>query len=150
MQKNNWKSTSLLAIISTLTVVLLGSALFSTLGLPFLGSAGIVTFLVLLLLTLIASRFTVSVTSNDGLRCSRKSVADAFVFLAVMLYAIPPADTVGPAVLLAAIVGFVSTYRLATRREIIFTTGMAVISTFGAASFLRALGDPVAGPSGPT
>jgi diguanylate cyclase (GGDEF)-like protein/putative nucleotidyltransferase with HDIG domain len=125
--------------ISIVAAALLVAAAIGTLDLPLFESAGIISWLVLLLLTLAASRFTVSVTSTDGIRRSRKSIADAFVFLAVMLYAIPPANTVGPAVLLAAIVGFVSTYRLTNRREIIFTTGMAVISTFVAASFYSLL-----------
>jgi len=46
---------------------------------------------------------------NRGGIQSRKSVADALVFLAVILYTVPPAETAGPATLLAAIVGFVST-----------------------------------------
>ena len=147
MLNNNWKSTALLAAISVATVVLLVSAAVGMYYLPFFTGTGIVSWLVLLLLTLAASRLTVSVTSTDGVRCSRKSIADAFVFLAVMLYAIPPANTFGPAVLLAAIVGFVSTYRLTTRREIIFTTGMAVISTFVAASSYSFLVELFAGRS---
>ncbi len=81
-----------------------------------------------------ASRLTVAVTGTDGVSQSRKSVADALVFLAVMLYAIPPTDTAGPATFLAAIVGFMSTHRLTGRRESIFTTAIAVISTFFSAS----------------
>src|SRR5712672_3849574 len=124
METAHWKSTTVVAGISAMTVILLATAVYSMLGLPFLGSAGMLTSLVLLLLTLAASRLTFSVTSTDGIHRSRKSIADAFVFLAVMLYAIPPADTVAPAVLLAAIVGFVSSYHLTTRRELIFTIGM--------------------------
>ncbi len=134
MSTNNWKSTALLAVISALTLVLLVSGLASTIGRPLLTSTGILSLLIRLLLTLEASRLTISVTSADGVRRSRKSVADSFVFLAVMLYAIPPASVVGPAVLLAALVGFASTYRIATRRETIFTTGLSAISTFVAAS----------------
>src|SRR6266850_8129153 len=139
MLNHNWKSTALLAAISVATVVLLVTAAIGMFYLPFFTGTGMISWLVLLLLTLAASRFTVSVTSTDGVRRSRKSIADAFVFLAVMIYATSPANTVGPAVLLAAIVGFVSTYRLTNRREIIFTTGMAVISTFVAASFYSLL-----------
>ena len=40
--------------------------------------------------------------------------------------------------LLAALVGFFSTYRLAARREVVLKTGMAVVSTFVAASFYGA------------
>lgn len=130
----NWKSTALLWGICIASSIVLAAALIGTIDLPLLGSAGILSWLGLSLLTLAASRLTVSVTSDDGVHCNRKSVADAFVFLAVMLYAVPPTNAVGPAVLLAAFVGYVSTYGLTTRREMIFTTGMAVISTFIAAS----------------
>ena len=78
-------------------------------------------------------------TSNDGVLLSRESIADSFVLLAVMLYAVPPSNSAGPAVLLAALVGFFSTYRLAARREVLLKTGMAVVSTFVAASFYGAL-----------
>ena len=141
MMNSNWKSTALLGGISLVSSCLFLVALVGTLDLPFLGGAGMISWVALLLLTLAASRLTVSITCTDGVRCSRKSIADAFVFLAVMLYAIPPADTVGPAVLLAALVGFVSTYGLTTRREMIFTTGMAIISTFIAASLYGLLVD---------
>jgi diguanylate cyclase (GGDEF)-like protein/putative nucleotidyltransferase with HDIG domain len=89
---------------------------------------------VLLALTLVASRFTVSITTTVGVSQSRKSVADALVFLAVILYAVPPTETPGPATLLAAIVGFVSTYGLSSRRESISTTAIAIISTYISAS----------------
>jgi diguanylate cyclase (GGDEF)-like protein/putative nucleotidyltransferase with HDIG domain len=102
--------------------------------LPLLTSAGLLSWLVLLALTLVASRFTVSITTTVGVSQSRKSIADAFVFLAVILYAVPPAETPGPATLLAAIVGFVSTYGLSSRRESVSTTAIAIISTYISAS----------------
>jgi hypothetical protein len=111
----NWKSHLLLISISLLALVLLCSALVSTAKLPFLSSSGLLSWLLLLVLTLAASRFTVSITTAVGVSQSRKSVADAVVFLAVILYAVPPAQTAGPATLLAAIVGFVSTYGLTSR-----------------------------------
>ena len=112
----------------------LGIALVSTLKLPFLTRAGLLSWIVLVGLTLAASRFTVSISDTLGVQQTRKSVADAFLFLAVILYAVPPADTAGPATLLAAIVGFASTYGLASRRDSIATTAIAVISTFISAS----------------
>lgn len=124
----------LLGSISALGLLLLVSALISTVELPFLTRAGLFSWLVLLILTLVASRFNVSITTTVGAHQSRKSVADALVFLAVILYAVPPADTAGPATLLAAIVAFVSTYGLTDRRESIATTAIAVISTFLSAS----------------
>src|ERR1700752_2710019 len=86
-----------------------------------------------------SSPLTVRVASDDGILRSRESIADSFVLLAVMLYAVPPSNTTGPAVLMAALVSFVSTYRLATNREVLLKTGMAVVSTFVAASFYGAL-----------
>ncbi len=134
IETGTWKSTALLVSISLLGLVLIFFGLIATLQLPFLTSAGQFSWMVLLVLTLVASRFTVSITTSVGDSNSRKSVADAFVFLAVILYAAPPANTVGPATLLAAIVGFVSTYGLSSRRESLSTTAIAVISTFVSAS----------------
>jgi len=134
IENRNWKSTVLLISISALGTLLVCSALISTAELPLLTNAGLLSWLGLLLLTLAASRFTVSITTTVGVSQSRKSVADALVFLAVILYAVPPANTAGPATLLAAIVGFVSTYGLASRKESISTTAIAVISTFLSAS----------------
>jgi diguanylate cyclase (GGDEF)-like protein/putative nucleotidyltransferase with HDIG domain len=133
-EKRNWKSTVLLISISAVGVLLLCAALVSTVQLPVLTSAGLASWLALFVLTLVASRFTVSISTTVGVSQSRKSVADALVFLAVLLYAVPPAETAGPATLLAAIVGFVSTYGLASRKESIATTAIAVISTFISAS----------------
>jgi diguanylate cyclase (GGDEF)-like protein/putative nucleotidyltransferase with HDIG domain len=139
--KRNWKSLALSISILALGALLVCSALISTVQLPLLTSAGLLSWLVLLVLTLAASRFTVSITTTVGVSQSRKSLADAFIFLAVILYAVPPADTAGPATLLAAIVGFVSTYGLASRRESITTTAIAVISTFISASCYGLLAD---------
>lgn len=133
-EKRNWKSTVLLISISTLGFLLVCFGLIATVKLPFLTSEGLLSWLVLLVLTLAASRFTVSISSTVGSNQSRKSVADAFVFLAIILYAVHPADTLGPATLLAAVVGFVSTYGLSSRRECLATTAIAVISTFVSAS----------------
>jgi diguanylate cyclase (GGDEF)-like protein/putative nucleotidyltransferase with HDIG domain len=139
--KRNWKSPALSISILALGALLVCSALISTVQLPLLTSAGLLSWLVLLVLTLAASRFTVSITTTVGVSQSRKSLADAFIFLAVILYAVPPADTAGPATLLAAIVGFVSTYGLTSRRESITTTAIAVISTFISASCYGLLAD---------
>ena len=139
--KRNWKSHALSIGILALGTLLVGSGLISTVKLPLLTSAGLLSWLVLLVLTLAASRFTVSITTTVGVSQSRKSLADAFIFLAVILYAVPPADTAGPATLLAAIVGLVSTYGLTSRRESITTTAIAVISTFISASCYGLLAD---------
>ncbi len=124
----------LLTSITALGLILLCIALYATIRLPFLTSAGLLSWIVLLALTVAASRFTVSITTSVGVSQSRKSLADALVFLAVILYVVPPAETAGPATLLAAIVGLVSSYGLASRREVIATTAIAIISTFISAS----------------
>ncbi len=148
--KSNWQSKSLLISISAIGLLLLGAALVSTVRLPLLTSSGLLSWFVLLGLTLAASRFTVSITTTVGVSQSRKSVADALVFLAVILYAVPPTEAAGPATLLAAIVGFVSTYGLASRKESISTTAIAIISTFISASCYGFLVSVFADGSGQT
>lgn len=145
MSSANWKSTALLTGISASSAGILVLAAIETLSLPLLGSSGIMSWMVLIVLTIAASRFTVLVTNTDGVPCYRKSIADGFVFLAVILYAVPPAKVFGPAVLLAALVGVFSTYKLSTHRQIVFTTGMAVISTFVSASLYGVLVNLFAG-----
>lgn len=134
MQTRNWKGSALFIAVAATSAVLLALALLSLAELPFLSSTGTLPWLILLVLTFAASRFTVSVFSADGLSESRKSVADALVFLAVMIYAVPPAGSAGPATILAAVVGFLSTYRLNNRRQVVLTTAIAIISTFICAS----------------
>ena len=85
--KPNWKGRAFLASMSVIGSVLLLWALLSTVRLPLLTSAGLLSWVVLLVLTLAASRFTVSIATSLGVSQSRKSVADAFVFLAIILYA---------------------------------------------------------------
>lgn len=121
------------------SLVLLLWAFISTADLAFSSKQGIGSWLILLLLTVAASRLTVLVTSTDGAQRTRESIADSFVFVAVMLYAAPPASSAGPAVLLAALVGFISTYGIATNRQVVVKVGMAVISTTVAASFYGVL-----------
>jgi diguanylate cyclase (GGDEF)-like protein/putative nucleotidyltransferase with HDIG domain len=133
-ERKDWRSNLLLIGITALGALLLGSALVSTAQLPLFSSAGLLAWSALLILTLVASRFTVSITTSIGVSQSRKSVADALVFLAVIMYAVPPANTAGPATLLAAIVGLVSTYGLSSRRESVATTAISIISTFISAS----------------
>jgi len=128
-----------MAGISVVSVVLLLSAVITTVDLALFTDVGIRSWLLLILITVASSPLTVRVTSNDGILRSKESIADSFVLLAVMLYAVPPSNATGPAVLLAALVAFVSTYRIAPNREVLLKMGMAVVSTFVAASFYGAL-----------
>ena len=147
MIKTNWKSTALLATVSLLSLGLLLFATISMFSLPLFGVASLLSWFVLVGLTVPASQLTVLVTNTEGVDSHRKSIADGFVFLAVLLFAATPADAIGPAVLLAAIIGFVSTYRHKSGRAILFTTGTAVISTAIAASLYGLLVDFFAGSS---
>ena len=129
MQKKNWLSSAVFIGTSIAAAGLLLTALLSATSIPMRGEAGVFSWFGLLMLIFVASGFTVSVTSNDGQSESKKSVADTFVFLAVMLFAIPPAGTPGPAIVLAGIVGFLSTYSYGNRRQLVLTTAIAIIST---------------------
>lgn len=150
MKQSNWKSLALLIVISTLSIGILLSAIVSTASLPIFSWSGVGTLIVLIVLATAAGGITVTVTSADGASQSQKSIADALVLLAVMTYAVPPANTAGPAIILAAVVGFVSSSRNARPRTIIFTTGIAVISTLVAATLYRALIDLFDGEILPT
>ena len=136
-----------MAAITVVSALLLLSAAITTVDLALFTNVGIGSWLLLLVITLATSPLTVRVNSNDGILRSRESIADSFVLLAVMLYAVPPSNTAGPAVLLAALVAFVSTYHIATNREMVLKTGMAVVSTFVAASFYGVLVELFAGQS---
>ena len=146
MLKTNWRSTALMAGISAVSAILLLAAVVTTVDLALFTNVGIGSWLLLLAITIATSPLTVRVTSTDGILRSRESIADSFVLLAVMLYAVAPSKTAGPAVLLAAVVAFISTYRIATNREVLLKTGMAVVSTFVAASFYGILVEVLAEP----
>ncbi|HKC63309.1 MAG TPA: diguanylate cyclase [Pyrinomonadaceae bacterium] len=134
MPEGNWKTLALLGCVVALASVLLILSLVSITGLPLTGWTGLTPLAGLFLLTLAASRVTVSVTSADGVSQSDKSVADTFIFLAAMMYAVEPTRSVGPAVILAAVVGLISSWKSTDRRVTIFSTGAAIISTYAAAS----------------
>ena len=81
-----------MAGISVVSVVLLLSAVITTVDLALFTDIGIRSWLLLILITVASSPLTVRVTSNDGILRSRESIADSFVLLAVMLYAVPPSN----------------------------------------------------------
>jgi diguanylate cyclase (GGDEF)-like protein/putative nucleotidyltransferase with HDIG domain len=139
MPKGNWKSLALLGGVAVLACVLLATALVSLVGLPLMGWTGLAPLAGLILLTLATSRFTVSINNADGHSSSEKSVADAFIFLAAMMYTTGSVNTVGPAVLLAAIVGYMSVWNSPDRRITIFTTGASIISTYAGASLYQVI-----------
>src|SRR5205085_3274785 len=89
----NWKSLSLLAAVVAVGAIILLLGFVATLRLPLLGWSGLAPLVVLAALTLISSRFTVPVTSAEGASQTNKSVADAFIFLSVMMYTMAPANS---------------------------------------------------------
>ncbi|HEY0006999.1 MAG TPA: hypothetical protein VGB17_19620, partial [Pyrinomonadaceae bacterium] len=139
MPKGNWKSLALLGAVAAVAAILLLLSLASFLKLTVLSWTGFAPWIVLLVLTLGASRFKVSVTNADGFSQSQKTVADTFIFLAAMIYAAPPVGLVGPAVALAAVAGFLSAWPSPDRRNIVFTTGASIISTYVAATLYELL-----------
>ena len=84
MSKLNWKTLLLVAGVAIIGAALLLAGAWWTLSLPILGWTGLLSFAVLIVLTLVSSRFTVPVTNVDGISQTYKSVADAFIFFAVM------------------------------------------------------------------
>src|SRR5216683_781770 len=139
MPRLNWKSLILVGGVSAIGFALLLVAATSALRLPLMGWSGLASFAVLLILTVACSRFTVPVTNVDGVSESNKSVADAFIFLAVMMYTLAPSNNLGPAIILAAIVGFVSSFSFAKRMSTVFAVGSLIISTFVASLVYRTL-----------
>lgn len=130
MSKINIKRPSLVGGVASVGAALLVYAAYNTIKLPLFGWSGLGSFLLLLILTLVSSRFTVPVTSVDGSSQTHKSVADVFIFLAVMMYTLTPANNLWPAVILAAVVAFVSSWQLKQRWLTVFATGTSVIATF--------------------
>jgi diguanylate cyclase (GGDEF)-like protein/putative nucleotidyltransferase with HDIG domain len=124
MPKGNLKSLALLccvaALAASLLVISLGGFLsLTTYGLALCGG--------MLLLTAAVSRLTVPISGGDGVSKNYKSVADAIIFLAAMMFGM------GPAAVLAGVDGFLSSRRVTDKRfrfhltvSTIFSTGVAV------------------------
>ncbi|HEY0544581.1 MAG TPA: diguanylate cyclase [Pyrinomonadaceae bacterium] len=138
MPHRKWKSIGLLSATALIAALLLCASLFSLLQLPLLGWSGLALLAALGALAVASTRFTLSISSPEGVAQGQKSVAETFIFLATMIYAaapaITPATLVAPATILAAIIGLVSNRRATQRRLIFLHTGAGVISTYVAAS----------------
>ena len=137
MPKLNWKSQLLVGGVAAIGAAILILGIVSTARLPLIGWSGLGSFVILLVLTLLSSRFTVPVTNVDGISQTHKSVADAFIFLAVMMYTTSPANSVGPAIILAALVGFLSSYSFSERWPTVFAVGTSIVSAFVASLVYR-------------
>jgi diguanylate cyclase (GGDEF)-like protein/putative nucleotidyltransferase with HDIG domain len=129
MRKLNWKSLLLVGSVAAIGAAIFLFGIVSTLSLPILGWHGLGSFVVLVVVTVLSSRFTVPVTNVDGTNQTLKSVADTFIFLAVMMYTTAPANSIGPALILAAVVGFISSFSFSERWPTVFAVGISIIST---------------------
>ena len=120
MPNGNWKSLALLCGAAALAVALLFLCLDSLWSLT---TTGYLWGIVLLALTIAAGRLTVPVFNSDGTSNGSKSVADALIFLAAMLFG------AAPAAILAGVDGFISSRRVADPRVRFFRTVSAIIAT---------------------
>lgn len=139
MSKINLKKRLISAAVGSVAAALFLYAAYSTARLPFLGSSGLGVFLALLGLTLVTSRFTVPVTHGDGGAQTHKSVAEALIFLAVMIYTVSPANSLGPPVMLAAAAAVVSTVDLSKRLASLLAVSTSLIAIFSGAVTYRFL-----------
>jgi diguanylate cyclase (GGDEF)-like protein/putative nucleotidyltransferase with HDIG domain len=121
MPKGNWRSLALLGGVTVFAALLLVLSLY---GLRELNLGQLAWCAGLLALTVAAGQFTLTWSNADGASQSRKSVGDAFIFLAAMMYGSAPAT------LLAAADGLVSARRERNRWRIVFSAGAAVVSTY--------------------
>jgi len=130
MRNINLKKCLVTAAVASVAAALLLYAAYSTAQLPFSSFSGWGVFLLLLGLTLVTSGFTVPVTHVQGGTESYKSVADALIFLAVMMYTLAPANSFGPPIILAAVVAAVATVDLNKRLASIFAVSNSVMAIF--------------------
>ncbi|MGI9106188.1 MAG: bifunctional diguanylate cyclase/phosphohydrolase [Pyrinomonadaceae bacterium] len=120
MPNGNWKSLALLCGAAALAAALL---VFSLDSLWSLTATGYLYGSVLLALTIAAGPFTVPLINADGTSHSGKSMADALVFLAAMMFG------AAPAAILSGVDGFISAWRSGDRRLRFYRTVSAIIST---------------------
>jgi diguanylate cyclase (GGDEF)-like protein/putative nucleotidyltransferase with HDIG domain len=147
MPRLNWKSLLLLSAVAIAGSVILISGIVSTIHLPLLGWSGIAPLVALVALTVVSSRFIVPVTSVDGTSQTNKSVAEAFIFLAVIMYATAPANSLGPGILLAAIGGFIASLPHKDKWARVFAIGTSIVSTFVASLLYKVILVAIGGAS---
>ena len=86
--------------------------------------------LLLLVITIVTSRFSVPVTHVDGGSQTQKSVADALIFLAVMMYTVAPTSNFGPPIILATAVAIVTSFDRKQRLASVFTISTSIVATY--------------------
>lgn len=120
MPKGNWKSLALIcgaAALATALFVLSLDSLWSLTAYGYLWGG------ILLVLTVAAGFFTVPLSNADGTSDSSKSMADAAIFLAAMMFG------TAPAAILAGVDGLISSRGVGDRRLRFYRAVSAVIST---------------------
>jgi diguanylate cyclase (GGDEF)-like protein/putative nucleotidyltransferase with HDIG domain len=121
MPKGNWKSLALVCGAAALAAALLIFSLDSLWSLT--TRNGYLCGGMLLALTVAAGFFTVPLINADGTSHSSKSMADAAVFLAAMMFGM------APAAILAGVDGIISSRRVGDGRARFFRTVSAINST---------------------
>ncbi|CAN5219315.1 MAG: diguanylate cyclase [Pyrinomonadaceae bacterium] len=128
MPTGNFKSLTLLCGVLALAVLCLCISLAQAVVPSFLD---LVWFGGLLILTLAAGRFTVSLVNADGAGQSHKTLAEAFILLAALMYGAPAA------MLLAAADSACASRHERNRRVRLFSISAAVVSIYLAVAVAR-------------
>lgn len=134
MKNLTWISKAAVAGLATTALMLLVVALVATFVLPLMSKAGLLLWLVLAFLTLISSGLRISIGSKRAESHSRRSAADMLILLAVILYAGPPVNTVGPATVLAAILACISLRDEDSTLQKLANVSIGIVATFISAS----------------
>ncbi len=141
MPEGNWKSLALLCAAAALAAALL---IFSLDSLSSLTTDGYLWGGALLALTVAAGFFTVPLINADGTSQSSKSMADAVIFLAAMMFG------AAPAAILAGVDGFFSARKVGDRRALIFRIVSAIIATSLAVFVYNLLTHLIVGSAAPS
>lgn len=129
MSKNDFRQGIVACVVASVGAAILIFGVYSTAALPLMGWTGLGAFLLLLTITLITSGFTVPVTHVDGASQTTKSVADALIFLALMMYTLAPTFNLGPTIILAAAVAVVSSFDRNKRLASLFAISGSMAAT---------------------
>ncbi|HET6862801.1 MAG TPA: HD domain-containing phosphohydrolase, partial [Pyrinomonadaceae bacterium] len=138
-------STLLLLCAAPVCLLVLVWGAINTLSLPLSSPLGLWSFVGITLLSVITAGFSVAVTGDDRRRWSHKSVADAFVLLAIIMYSGTVSGNAGPAVILAGLTAVSACYGRYSRRAIVGIVCVSVISTLLTAWVYAAVVDLFAG-----
>src|SRR5689334_18558848 len=129
MSKNDFRQWGVACVVASVGAAIFIFGVYSAMALPLMGWTGLGAFFLLLTITLITSGFTVPVTHVDGASHTTKSVADALIFLALMMYTLAPTFNLGPTIILAAAVAVVSSFDRNKRLASLFAISGSMAAT---------------------